>query len=35
MSSLPDAALVYDSALAKKDLGIAFIGSKETLNHCM
>ena len=28
-------AIVYDSALAKKDLGIAFISAKETLNHCV
>ncbi len=30
-----DAAIVYDSTLAKKDLGIAFIAAKETLNHCV
>ncbi len=28
-------AIVYDSALAKKDLGLAFISAKETLNHCL
>jgi dihydroflavonol-4-reductase len=28
-------AIIYDSALAKKDLGIAFISVKETLNHCV
>ncbi|MDE3184259.1 MAG: NAD-dependent epimerase/dehydratase family protein [Bacteroidota bacterium] len=32
---LNDAAIVYDSSLAKKDLGIAFIAAKETLNHCV
>ena len=32
---LNEAAIVYDSALAKKDLGIAFIAAKETLNHCV
>ncbi len=26
---------VYDSSLAKNDLGIAFISAKETLNHCV
>ncbi|MEO5500287.1 MAG: NAD-dependent epimerase/dehydratase family protein [Ginsengibacter sp.] len=26
-------AIVYDSSLAKKDLGLAFIAAKETLNH--
>ncbi|MEO7047064.1 MAG: NAD-dependent epimerase/dehydratase family protein [Ferruginibacter sp.] len=30
-----EAAIVYDSSLAKKDLGIAFISAKETLNHCV
>ena len=30
---LSEAAIVYDSALAKKELGIAFIAAKETLNH--
>ena len=29
------AAILYDSTLAKKDLGIAFIAAKETLNHCV
>lgn len=28
-------AIVYDSSLAKTDLGIAFISAKETLNHCV
>jgi len=32
---LNKAAIVYDSSLAKKDLGIAFIAAKETLNHCV
>jgi hypothetical protein len=32
---LNEAATVYDSSLAKKDLGIAFIAAKETLNHCV
>lgn len=32
---LNEAAIVYDSSLAKKDLGIAFIAAKETLNHCV
>ncbi|MBS1496308.1 MAG: NAD-dependent epimerase/dehydratase family protein [Bacteroidetes bacterium] len=27
--------IVYDSSLAKTDLGIAFISIKETLNHCI
>ncbi len=27
--------IVYDSSLAKKDLGIAFISANETLNHCI
>ena len=30
-----EAAIVYDSSLAKKDLGIAFIAAKDTLNHCV
>ncbi|MEO8721253.1 MAG: NAD-dependent epimerase/dehydratase family protein, partial [Ginsengibacter sp.] len=30
-----EAVILYDSAMAKKDLGIAFIAAKETLNHCM
>jgi dihydroflavonol-4-reductase len=30
---LSEAAIIYDSALAKKDLGIAFIAARETLNH--
>ncbi len=32
---LAKAAIIYDSSLAKKDLGIAFIAAKETLNHCV
>ena len=32
---LNEASIVYDSSLAKKDLGIAFIAAKETLNHCV
>ena len=28
-------AIIYDSALAKADLDIAFISVKETLNHCL
>ncbi len=32
---LNEAAIVYDSSLAKKDLGIAFIAAKVTLNHCV
>jgi len=32
---LNEAMIVYDSSLAKKDLGIAFIAAKETLNHCV
>jgi len=32
---LNEAAIVYDSSMAKKDLGIAFIAAKETLNHCV
>ncbi len=31
---LAEAAIVYDSALARDELGIAFIAAKETLNHC-
>ncbi|MEO8112064.1 MAG: NAD-dependent epimerase/dehydratase family protein [Ginsengibacter sp.] len=31
---LAEAAIVYDSALAQEELGIAFIAVKETLNHC-
>jgi dihydroflavonol-4-reductase len=30
-----EATIVYDSSLAKNDLGIAFIAAKETLNHCV
>jgi len=29
------AALVYESTLAKNDLGLAFITARETLNHCV
>ncbi|HEY5408035.1 MAG TPA: NAD-dependent epimerase/dehydratase family protein [Ginsengibacter sp.] len=32
---LNEATIVYDSSLAKKDLGIAFIAAKQTLNHCV
>ncbi|MEO6837716.1 MAG: NAD-dependent epimerase/dehydratase family protein [Ginsengibacter sp.] len=32
---LSESTIVYDSSLAKKDLGIAFITAKETLNHCV
>jgi hypothetical protein len=32
---LAEAAIIYDSALAKKELGIAFIAAKEALNHCV
>ena len=32
---LREATIVYDSSLAKKELGIAFIAAKETLNHCI
>jgi dihydroflavonol-4-reductase len=34
-SPLNEPAFVYSSTLAKKDLGIAFIAAKETLNHCL
>lgn len=34
-SPVNEAAIVYDSSLAKKDLGIAFIAAKETLSHCV
>ena len=30
-----EAVVVYDSSLAKNDLGIAFISAKETLSHCV
>jgi dihydroflavonol-4-reductase len=30
---LNEATIVYDSSLAKNDLGIAFISARETLNH--
>lgn len=32
---LAEAAILHDSSLAKKELGIAFIAAKETLNHCL
>ncbi len=32
---LNEGAVVYDSNLAKKELGLAFIAAKETLNHCV
>jgi dihydroflavonol-4-reductase len=32
---LNEPAIVYSSSLAKKDLGIAFIAARETLNHCV
>lgn len=32
---LANATIVYDSALAKKELGLAFISARETLNHCV
>ena len=32
---LVKAAIIYDSALGKKDLGIASISAIETLNHCV
>ena len=32
---LNEATIVYDSSLSKKDLGIAFIAAKQTLNHCV
>jgi dihydroflavonol-4-reductase len=28
-------AIIYNSALAKEELGISFIAAKETLNHCV
>ena len=28
-------AIIYDNTLAKRDLGVAFIAAKETLNHCV
>ncbi len=34
-SPVADAAMVYDNALAKNDLGVAFISARETLNHCV
>ena len=34
-ATLAKAMIIYDSSLAKKDLGIAFIAAKETLNHCV
>ena len=32
---IQNAEILYNSALAKKELGIAFIAAKETLLHCM
>jgi nucleoside-diphosphate-sugar epimerase len=32
---LNNAVTEYDGSLAKKELGIAFIAAKETLNHCV
>jgi hypothetical protein len=32
---LNDAAIIYNSTLAKNELGVAFITAKETLNHCV
>jgi dihydroflavonol-4-reductase len=32
---IAEAVIVYDSTLAKNELGIAFIATKETLNHCV
>ena len=32
---LAEPAIIYDSALAKKDLGVAFISAEETLKHCI
>lgn len=32
---LNEPAIIYDSSLAKEDLGIAFIAAQETLNHCL
>jgi dihydroflavonol-4-reductase len=32
---LSGATIVYDSGLAKKELGLAFISARETLNHCV
>jgi dihydroflavonol-4-reductase len=32
---LNEPAFIYDSSLAKHELGIAFIAAKETLNHCV
>ncbi len=32
---LNEAVILYDSSLAKNDLGIAFIAAKDTLNHCV
>lgn len=30
-----DAEMIYDNALAKNELGVAFITARETLNHCV
>ena len=32
---LNDAAIIYDSASARKELGVAFITARDTLNHCV
>lgn len=32
---MEEAAFVYDNALAKSDLGVAFITARDTLNHCV
>jgi nucleoside-diphosphate-sugar epimerase len=32
---LNNAAIIYDSSLAKKELGVAFITARDTLNHCV
>ena len=34
-AALAKATIDYDSALAKKELGVSFIAAKETLNHCV
>lgn len=34
-AALAQAAIVYDSSLAKKELGVSFIAARETLNHCV
>ena len=32
---LNEPALIYDSSLARHELGVAFIAAKDTLNHCI